>query len=158
MKKFADIIVDISHEKVDRPFQYRVPAALADLLQPGMRVQIPFGAGNTLRAGYVIELTDTAQFPEERMKQIDSVLTQGREPQQQLIALAAWMKEQYGSTMIQALKTVLPARQRVAAKEKKEIELVVSAEDAKRHLAEFERKHQVAKVRLLQEQIGRAHV
>lgn len=151
MKKFADIIVDISHEKVDRPFQYRVPAALADLLQPGMRVQIPFGAGNTLRTGYVIELTDTAQFPEERMKQIDSVLTQGREPQQQLIALAAWMKEQYGSTMIQALKTVLPARQRVAAKEKKEIELVVSAEDAKRHLAEFERKHQVAKVRLLQE-------
>ena len=26
--RFANIIVDISHEKVDRPFQYRVPDAL----------------------------------------------------------------------------------------------------------------------------------
>ena len=29
-----------------------------------------------------------------------------------LIALAAWMKEQYGGTMIQALKTVLPIKQK----------------------------------------------
>ena len=26
--RFANIIVDISHEKVDRPFQYRIPDAL----------------------------------------------------------------------------------------------------------------------------------
>ena len=51
------MIVDISHEKVDRPFTYRIPEALADRLRPGMRVRIPFGAGDTLRTGYVTELT-----------------------------------------------------------------------------------------------------
>ena len=44
----------------------------------------------------------------------DSETTESR-----LIALAAWMKETYGSTMIQALKTVLPVKDKVRAKEKR---------------------------------------
>ena len=109
-KEFAKVIVDISHEKVDRPFGYRIPERLADSVTPGVRVKIPFGAGNVLRTGYVIEVTDHSEFPRERMKEIDSVLPGTKEPSQRLIVLAAWMKQQYGSTMIQALKTVLPAR------------------------------------------------
>ena len=107
-KEFANVIVDISHEKVDRPFGYRIPERLADSVTPGVRVKIPFGAGNALRTGYVIEVTDHSEFPRERMKEIDSVLPGTKEPSQRLIVLAAWMKQQYGSTMIQALKTVLP--------------------------------------------------
>ena len=45
---FANIIVDISHEKVDRPFQYRVPDELTGKLAVGMSVMIPFGKGNKL--------------------------------------------------------------------------------------------------------------
>ena len=103
-KEFANVIVDISHEKVDRPFGYRIPERLADSVTPGVRVKIPFGAGNALRTGYVIEVTDHSEFPRERMKEIDSVLPGTKEPSQRLIVLAAWMKQQYGSTMIQALK------------------------------------------------------
>ena len=154
MSKYANVIVDISHEKVDRPFGYRVPEHLQDILVPGMRVQIPFGAGNTLRTGYVIELTDETDFPPERMKFIHSLtgnLSGAQDPMEKMIALAAWMKQQYGSTMIQALKTVLPARGKVAAKEKKEIRLLAEPEQARELLAEFARKHQKAKVRLLTE-------
>ena len=118
-KEFAKVIVDISHEKVDRPFGYRIPERLADSVTPGVRVKIPFGAGNVLRTGYVIEVTDHSEFPRERMKEIDSVLPGTKEPSQRLIVLAAWMKQQYGSTMIQALKTVLPARATVGEKEQK---------------------------------------
>ena len=107
-KEFANVIVDISHEKVDRPFGYRIPERLADSVTPGVRVKIPFGAGNALRTGYVIEVTDHSEFPRERMKEIDSVLPGTKEPSQRLIVLAAWMKQQYGSTMIQALKTDEP--------------------------------------------------
>lgn len=151
MSKFANIIVDISHEKVDRPFQYRVPDGMEDQLFAGVRVQIPFGSGNTLRTGYVIELTDEAEFPPERMKQISCVLGSKMEPQQRMIALAAWMKSQYGSTMIGALKTVLPARRKVAQQEKKEIALAISREEAQDLLGQCEKKHQKAKVRLLTE-------
>lgn len=149
MSRFANVIVDISHEKVDRPFQYKVPQRLLGKLSAGARVQIPFGAGNRLRTGYVIELTDEAEFPEARMKEIDSVIDAKQEPEQKMIALAAWMKQQYGSTMIQALKTVLPARRKVALKEKKEIERLLSEEETKDMRAQCERKHQTAKARLL---------
>ena len=40
---YADIIVDISHEKLDKSFQYLVPQQLEEQIQVGMVVQIPFG-------------------------------------------------------------------------------------------------------------------
>ena len=43
---YANVIVDISHERVDRPFQYRVPEALRGKIQVGSPVSVPFGAGN----------------------------------------------------------------------------------------------------------------
>lgn len=154
MEKFASVIVDISHEKVDRPFTYRIPEALADRLRPGMRVRIPFGAGDTLRTGYVTELTQETAYPVGKLKWIADIVPGEEDPEQKMIALAAWMKEQYGSTMIQALKTVLPARRKVAQKEKKEVHLNLSGEEARAALQEYERRRQVAKARLMRELMG----
>ena len=44
--QYADIIIDISHEKVDRPFQYRIPTQLAEEITAGTCVTVPFGKGN----------------------------------------------------------------------------------------------------------------
>ena len=85
------------------------------------------------------------------MKEIDSVLPGTKEPSQRLIVLAVWMKQQYGSTMIQALKTVLPARATVGEKERKSIELLLQDAQAQELAAQMERKHQTARLRLLQE-------
>ena len=147
------MIVDISHEKVDRPFTYRIPEEIAQRLRPGMRVQIPFGAGNTLRTGYVTELVRETSYPADRLKQIAAILPGEEEPEQKMIALAAWMKEHYGSTMIQALKTVLPARRKVEKKKKKEVCLALDSKEAAAALQECERKHQAAKARLMRELI-----
>ena len=105
---YADIIVDISHEKVDRSFQYKVPEELQHKLQVGMVVTIPFGNGNHERKGYVIGLSDTPAFDTSRMKELTGICSSEETTEERLIALAAWMKNQYGSTMVQALKTVLP--------------------------------------------------
>ncbi len=43
---YADIIIDISHEKLDKAFQYAVPDELKDRVEIGSRVVIPFGSGN----------------------------------------------------------------------------------------------------------------
>lgn len=151
---FANIVVDISHEKVDRPFQYRIPETLRGKLKPGMRVNIPFGSGNKLRTGYVIEVTGEAEFDTARLKEVDSVIDEEEDSQNRMIQLAAWMREQYGSTMIQALKTVLPARQKFQMKEKKEVIRKITPEEALQLAAECERKHQNAKARLLRELAG----
>lgn len=149
--KYANIIINISHEKVDRPFQYRIPDSLLGMLELGMCVQIPFGSGNRIRQGYVIEVTDRAQFPEEKMKQIIGVVKGSVSVESDAIRLAAWMRKTYGSTMIAALKTVLPVKKDMKLKEKKKICRLFTVEETRAVLGEALRKHQNAKARVLEE-------
>ena len=62
-ERYADIIIEISHEKVDRPFQYKIPQELADAVYPGVRVHVPFGRGNQDRLGYVVDLSEETEYP-----------------------------------------------------------------------------------------------
>ena len=146
---YADIIVDISHEKVDRSFQYKVPEELQHKLQVGMVVTIPFGNGNHERKGYVIGLSDTPAFDTSRMKELTGICSSEETTEERLIALAAWMKNQYGSTMVQALKTVLPVREKVKAKEKRYIILNVSEEEAEKTAGKLESGRCKARARLV---------
>ena len=148
---YANVIIDISHEKVDRPFQYRIPDSLKEKLAVGMCVQIPFGTGNRKRKGYVIEITGKNEYPEEKIKEIDGIITDNLPAEADAIRLAAWMRQTYGSTMIAALKTVLPIKRTVKAVEKKKLRCILSAEELTSLLGECMRKHQNAKVRVLQE-------
>lgn len=148
---YANVIIDISHEKVDRPFQYRIPDSLKEKLAVGMCVQIPFGTGNRKRKGYVIEITGKNEYPEEKIKEIDGIITDNLPAEADAIRLAAWMRQTYGSTMIAALKTVLPVKRAVKAVEKKKLRRILSAEELTSLLGECMRKHQNAKVRVLQE-------
>ena len=149
--RFANIIVDISHEKVDRPFQYLIPPQLQNVLEVGMSVMIPFGRGNKLIRGYVIELTDQAEYDVSRLKAVDSIVECGVSAQADSIRLAYWLKEHYGSTMIAALKTVLPVKKKMKQVVKKTVHCKVDAETAYRHSVIFEAKHQTAKCRLMRE-------
>ncbi len=153
MTEYANIIIDISHEKVDRPFQYKIPDALQGKLEAGMCVQVPFGQGNRLRQGYVVEVTEKAQFPDEKMKQVEGILTGSLPVEADAIRLAVWMRQTYGSTMIAALRTVLPVKKSVKAKEKKKIRRLFTREETTAVLGEAIRKHQGARARLLSELI-----
>lgn len=149
--RYANIIIDISHEKVDRPFQYKIPDGLKGKLEEGMCVQVPFGMGNHLRQGYVVEITDKAEFPDEKQKLIAGIVNGNMSVEEDAIRLAGWMKEHYGSTMIAALKTVLPVKQSMKPKEKKKITRLLTVEETRAVLGECLRKHQNAKVRVLEE-------
>lgn len=150
-KIFADIIVDIAHEKVDRPFQYRVPENMRETLKEGMCVLVPFGAGNKFIKGYVIAFKDTPEWDVDRIKEIKEIAEGDVPVMERQMKLAAYLKRNYGSTMIQALKTVLPAKKNVRAVENKSVRLIVSEEETGAFLDNFSKKHQVAKVRLLNE-------
>ena len=51
---YADIIIDITHEKLDKVFQYRVPEELEGDLRTGAGVIVPFGRGNRETKGYIV--------------------------------------------------------------------------------------------------------
>ena len=148
---YADIIIDISSDKLDRSFQYRVPEKLEREIKVGMVVSIPFGNGNQLRKGYVTGLSDKLKISSGRLKDICGICSGEETTESRLIALAAWMKENYGSTMIQALKTVLPIQERVKAKEKKYICLNIPEDTGYQILADLEKTRFKARTRLLKE-------
>lgn len=149
--RFANIIVDISHEKVDRPFQYRIPEALKGQLEVGMAVMIPFGLGNKLIKGYVMEITDRAEYDEHKLKAVDSIVKDGVSAQSDSMKLAGWIRENYGSTMIAALKTVLPVKRKLKQVVRKTIVCKVDTDTAAASAEEFAKKHQNAKARLMHE-------
>ena len=147
---YANIIIDISHEKLDRTFQYRIPEKLLDQIHPGTPVEIPFGRSNRKIRGYVVEVTEEPEFAPERIKPVSHVIREGIPIEGQLIALAAWMRENFGGTMNQALKTVLPVKQKTTEKEQRLIWLKPNPTTAKSLLGELQRKHQTARARLLE--------
>ncbi|SER46017.1 replication restart helicase PriA [Lachnobacterium bovis] len=147
MSRFANIIVDISHEKLDKTFQYIVPDEFQDILEVGMLVKIPFGPRKI--KGYVIELTDVAEYDITKLKPIAEVVKDGISIESRLIALAAWIKKNYGGTFNQALKTVIPVKQKQNHIIKKTLILATDEVYAREQLAIFERKHYTAKARLL---------
>lgn len=147
MSKYANIIVDISHEKLDKTFQYLIPEELETEIRVGVMVEVPFG--NRAITGYVVELTDEVEFDVSRLKPIQRVRKDSVPIESQLIELAGWMRKNYGATMNQALKTVIPIKQKTKAIERKTLKLLLSKEEAMRTLALFENKHFTAKARLL---------
>ena len=106
--KYADVIVDISSENVDHPFEYIIPQELESSVRCGSQVVIPFGAGSRKIKGVVINIKDEASFDPAKLKRIDSLSKDARDIESQMIELAAYIKENYGSTMNRALQIVLP--------------------------------------------------
>ena len=146
---YADIIIDITHEKLDKIFQYRIPECMEEELKTGMEVVVPFGLGNRLIHGYVVGLSETVDYDVTKVKSIHEIVRDKIAIETCLISLAAWMKENYGGTMIQALKTVLPVKKTENEKQCRTIRLLVSEDEGKKMLDLFLHKNQKARARLL---------
>ncbi len=147
---YADIIVDISHENLDKTYQYAIPDTLTDKVKVGTLVKVPFGRGNRTTKGYVVGLSEIPKWDPDKMKSIAEVEEKGLIIESQLIQLAYWIKDNYGATMNDALKTVIPVKKKVKAKEKKRIKLLAEHSVACQYLGEFRRKKYTGKARLLE--------
>lgn len=114
-----------------------------------MEVLVPFGKGNRRTKGYVTGISETCDYDLSKVKEIEDISREGVEIEAKLVALAAWMKENYGGTMIQALKTVLPIKQKENARMKRRLCLILSEEEGKRKLEFYLEKNQKARARLM---------
>lgn len=149
-KIYADIIIDITNEKLDKIFQYTIPQRLKGKLEVGTEVLVPFGMGNKEIRGYVVGFSEIPGYDPARIKEILEVPKESVGIETRLVALAAWMKESYGGTMIQALKTVLPIKKKEREREKKALVLLVSREEGEEKLLWYQKKNQKARARLLE--------
>ena len=153
---YANIIVDISLDKLDKTFQYAIPPELQEQIHPGVQVDIPFGK-RTL-TGYVVEVTEEPEFDVDKIRPLIGIHEGSVPMESQLIEMAAWIRKNYGSTMNQALKTVLPIKKQTRHVEHKTVKLLLDETQAQQKLALFESKHYKAKARLLRELIAQKEI
>ena len=147
---YADVIVDITAKALDRPFQYLVPEELEPEVEEGAVVEAPFGNGNRQITGYVMSLSESAKIDPQKIKPITRVVTSLSDEEKRLTALAVWIRDRYGSTMAAAMRTVLPARKKTSVRQQRVVVLAVSEETGRRELEVMRRRHQAARVRLLE--------
>lgn len=143
MSVYAGVIVDISLEKLDRVFDYKIPEQLQEKVYPGVLVWVPFGMGNRRIKGYVVSLADTCDYEESKVKSILSLCDGSIPVEGQLIRLASWMRERYGGTMNQALKTVIPVKNKV----QEQTRILVSLNAAESEVRAYQEANRRAKAR-----------
>ena len=146
---YADIIVDITHEKLDKIFQYNIPSNLEGKLFVGEEVIIPFGKGNKEISGYITGFSEECDYDKDKIKYIIGPADKKMAIEGKLVSLAWWMKEHYGGTVIQSLKTVLPIKKKEKAKIKRKVRLLLSKEEGEEKLEFYLHKNQKARARLL---------
>ena len=117
-ERYADVILNISHESVDRPFTYMIPEDLCGKLTPGTAVQVPFGNAKEAKLGYVLALRKEAPTGFQ-LREILGIAEKKVGVEERLLTLAVWMHEHYGCMLNQALKTVLPVKEAVKARPRK---------------------------------------
>ena len=105
---YANVIVDLSAEAVDRQFSYAVPEGMD--VQPGQLVQVPFGP-RTLE-GFVVSLSDSCNVPPEKVKPVCGVVREEPVVLPDLMELAEWMHVRYLCNLVDALRLMLPAQMR----------------------------------------------
>lgn len=132
---YADIVVDISHEKLDTVFQYAIPNELLEVAKVGRRVVIPFGKGNRFIKGYIVNLTDIPSYPVEKIKSISQVIADEVGLEGRMIQLAYFIKGKYGGTVNDALKTVIPVKKIIKQNQKRYIKLGVNKEELAKEIA-----------------------
>ncbi len=102
----ASVAVEKTTYVFDKPFDYAVPASLADKVSKGVRVLVPFGRGNKKRQGIILSLFNSSQ---ENLKSVISVIDKEPVLTEEMLDLAVFMKEHYFCTLYDAVRTMLPA-------------------------------------------------
>ena len=54
----AKVIVDVPLMQTDKPYSYQIPSEFEDMVEAGMRVHVPFGKGNRLIQGIVVDVVE----------------------------------------------------------------------------------------------------
>jgi primosomal protein N' (replication factor Y) (superfamily II helicase) len=85
------------------PFDYRLPAAMADL-EVGSVVRVPFGRRRAL--GVIVGLAERSELPPERLAEPLEALEAGVPAE--LVRLGLWIAGEYCSTPSRGLQLVLP--------------------------------------------------
>ncbi len=91
----------------DKLYDYAVPAELADRVNLGARVIVPFGNGNAKRQGVILRINDVR--PEGKLKKISDIKDEKSLIEGDLLKLVFWLKDRTFCTYFDAFRCILPS-------------------------------------------------
>lgn len=109
----ASIVLNNCTRNFDKEYDYIIPDDLADKVQKGVRVIVPFGVSNKSSEGYVLHIKDTSDM--EDLKSIKKVIDDTPVLTEEAIEIARWMKEKYICTFADAIRCFIPSGMNVKA-------------------------------------------
>ena len=110
--------VSIKHKSryVDRLFTYESPFKVSI----GQRVEVPFGRGNKLHEGIVVNVLEPSEINDEiEYKQVASLKSEVPLVSNMAIELARWIKTEYMCSFFEALSLFLPKAENTSFKYKR---------------------------------------
>ncbi|GCD88857.1 primosomal protein N' [Nocardioides sp. LS1] len=110
----ARVLVDVPLAHLDRPFDYSVPAAMAEAAVPGARVKVRF-AGQDVD-GYVVERAATTDH-QGRLSHLRRVVSPEPVLSPAIERLSAELAERYAGTRSDVLRLAVPARHATTEKQ-----------------------------------------
>ncbi|MFC0473121.1 primosomal protein N' [Halalkalibacter kiskunsagensis] len=118
----AKVIVDVPTSNTDRVFDYDIPKEWEEVIQPGVRVVVPFGPRKI--QGFVVDVTNDSTF--HKTKPIDDFLDVVPVLTSELLSLGEWLADQTLCFQLSAYQLMIPAALRT--KVKKELCLLAHIE------------------------------
>ncbi len=109
MEKFAKVIVNLSYNREEKVYTYKIPDIFLNEIQIGMRVIVPFGYGNKNYEAYVVNIVDEIDFPIENAKNIISMPDAKPMFSIEMLKLAKYMKTKYYCNFIECLNVMKPS-------------------------------------------------
>ena len=106
-RRVAKIAVSAATFSIDKPYDYLVPENLAEQLQVGTRVEVPFGKGNRSTEGVVLAVQEESTL--SSLKSIHRVLDRENVIGEAQVRLALFMRERFFCTVYEAIRAMLPA-------------------------------------------------
>lgn len=124
MNTVATVAVDNTFFSFDTDYSYAVPFEMADRIQIGCSVKIPFGRANTLRNGIIVALDEQSADGLKPIEMLgDKILSD------ELVSLALWLKERCFCTTYDCLKLMLPRKYgSIKSKSERMVRLLVEDE------------------------------
>ncbi len=105
---YAQVVVDVVHTNVAKPFSYLVPEGMD--VRPGMRVSVPLGHRQV--GGVVVGFTEDCDVPPERMKPVARMLDDFVAVPPPLMALAEELAREDHCPLAETLRLMFPAAMR----------------------------------------------
>lgn len=106
--RYVEIVINNKSSHTNTTYTYGIPDGLMDGISIGTRVMVPFGKGNKLIEGYVVDDNVDIEIPAFKVKYIQDIVDEEKLISENLIELCKWMREKYLCTYIDAVQCMIP--------------------------------------------------